>query len=1708
MFTEYLNTLAMLKAQKFSWLIGDIERAILEKLNSPLFSERLRKYIINERVQNYLTSSGCGLIRMSTDPRTMPRDELKTLLDNKPSYVLFDGGAYYIDGRFGWRALPRAHGEARELEAIFPIEPDTTQYASREQLLKLRALTAHTHIAPEREPFIRFEGHPAIVSQIEKFFNALHHGKIALQGAEEVNLGGTLRPDHIIGDLSTLYRSTVRHAYQAGQLATHFDVDFLEIFGPEIASLTPVLSTLRTYTEPYREATMGRMARMSQRDIPHQAGVLAGTVVDQLDLRTDGPDYEYLALFGAQLPAYLGTITSSLEELSSSVSARAPRIDRVRLVELRERALRLLDELEGARVNSVFLPLQALHYIHAIRHTITLALSIYEQIGHVNETTQQTARVKLEELKKALAALFGLADKIEQNSILEPGTLSRPLINHVASMYKTLVSYVQKFVDFSAAPALLILEDPKFVADRLEHSYDRLATEKEALLILQNVRFAADEFFRILQEQQDRHVQLSELPRATKLALAQHYVLLQPYVLQSDIPLNQAIVTGLLTDAPAPTRGILSYLPFQGQAGIRVEAVLSLRPTLVAQLGKVATSHAFNCDLNTDIISSVSRGIQELKLSPHSTRENPFKIDEQSALHQSSLTALTFAVVNGDNQLSNPQYLTTPQAATLCRFYQTQRAKLETALNAYDDFINELQIEVPADVPASQLLERKNKLRSLYNIFQPYLFIPADAGVVDIENEVLLDLERKIIAALSSDQPQVMPDNTLVLLEPVRERFISLSERLNTRHNVFIGAVQTCLRNDNAAKVLVLAPTPDRAFHFLSHQELSSAVSRLRTYLSGQISSFNAAFRDHLTMDPAATTLPFPGLDDVNGRLAQSSQVLVLKQAFNCLYFLEKVIVGLEQLNDQSRETDYAIQLVQIADNVIKTFLILQSLAKTPYLSPFVNEIKQKLLTVQTTLRELQTYYAPAPLVQTVEGADTAPPVTGYTPTFYVFNTLLFLPTHIAALRVNQSVDPDAARTVHAYAEKVTTDLERIIRNSDSYWKLSTEVLTMYRLFWALKAKLLELTTVSHDIVVDNLKDINDNILTNILLELDRWEDGLSLNAGTLTKPIAEMFASFYQGLLEPLGLDSDTHISLATSIRPIERRIGAVNERLEQAKYEQNIIRDKKPLLKDLLDSIRTYRLSERTGSNPAWLEECKAELVTRFQNALPILNEENQRLSPDIEPGTAASQALDALLLAGARNVPQLANIEALASACFHDCDGKLASYQLTIDTANTKNDYLNNLLDTQPALKTHFVDRYAVASFEKSTAHALSAQRVGLADRKLRIEYADALEKWLEDAKDLILLQAKTDDVGIDRKIEELILNQITAFNDRYYQDYCHLDQITGAVARLRRYVDGQHWCEGVRTMQPKRAAVAQLESLCNEASCGLITMETDPVRANFDHIKSLSAGKNAVILYNDEIFYADMERGVSKIEIGPGRLGEFNKLKQLFPVPRPYKAATRDELSLVNAIRQPIIGPPIPDILECGLVTIQTDPMQVPFDQIRTLAAGKNAVIWYNSEMFYADILAGRVSKIPVNPSKNADFDKLKLSFCQFANMDELRLISSLRGWRTPIISERIENIKHYLGSDPASFERMMCAQRSHTFFAPSWFKQLILDLFTWVGIYTPERKAGYNQLTGSVNNPPAASSVGMFGFFSMESRRSYALPGAEQPVVGAAQPGLA
>ncbi|KTD32518.1 SdhA, substrate of the Dot/Icm system [Legionella moravica] len=573
-------------------------------------------------------------------------------------------------------------------------------------------------INKEGEPYTNYDLNPDNISQIKKLINALYYARLALEDIEQIDLKG-----RTYSSLKLLYQNTIHKAYQACYLLTHLDVDVREMFSEELQLLLPLAGKLMAFADSHSEDTKKLAESLREYPLSYKIGEITGTAVDQMQPNSADLDYKFLTQFGAVLPSYIDQFTQYIKEYSSEIIEKEPSLNNEKLEELQTTALKLLNDLENLKGNSLFLSFKVLNYIHIMRNILTLSKSTIEQMGHFSQSSQDVIRSNLAQLKYVLLpSLFGFVDKIENNTMLKPGTLSNPLMEKIKPLYALLIHYASKPVDFQVkGEELLSIEDSRFLALRLEKSYGRIDAANKALFKIQKAEDALSSFYEILENPLYKNSALNQLPPEIKNQLITHYKLIKPYMMQKDFDLNSKIIDSLkgpesyFSMAGRPLRWLRKQLPAD-----HVRFIIEHKNTLQDLISKKRATQIFHINLNMDLINSVNKQTN-LVLFPYNNQTNVFSVDESEAVKQSDTCAL-LRLTNQYTLKSIPKIQFEPQTLYL----------EETLKGLKYDVLNPQGKRVSAIIPWDKISEFPHNvsdiLASKEKFLPTLLELTADAG--------------------------------------------------------------------------------------------------------------------------------------------------------------------------------------------------------------------------------------------------------------------------------------------------------------------------------------------------------------------------------------------------------------------------------------------------------------------------------------------------------------------------------------------------------------------------------------------------------------------------------------------------------------------------------------------------------------------------------------------------------------------------------------------------------------------------------------------------------------------------------------------------------------------------------------------------------------------------------------------------------------------
>ncbi|ARG96442.1 hypothetical protein [Legionella micdadei] len=1085
------------------------------------------------------------------------------------------------------------------------------------------------------EPFTQFETEPKQVTQIKEAINGIYHAELAFRDLETVNLRNK---SNWLADFHKLWFHTVKHGYHASYVLTHLGIDLTNIFSDEIKQAISLLRRFTDFSNQHADDAAAFAAKLKEYPISYNAGLLAGIAVDQMSAGSGKVDYHFLTQFSAVLPGYIQQMANYIQQYSPELTSVKPTLDQKKLDKLRNESYKLLFSLESLQKdNDFFLPAKVVYYVDILRHVIYLSQSTLEQMKNLDESSQEVIRNNLAELKyKWLVPLFGLVDRIEDEALLAPGTLSQPLMVQLKPFYQLLIHYTSNVVKFSQkGRELVTIEDDKFIDLRLEATRQRVNKAKRRLVELEEAQKAFKIFFTILEKPKYKNHALIGLPKPTKTALAKYYKYLQPYVKQLDRDLNNDIIRALTEESKwLGSIHPRHWLPHSYEK-IKIAKLLELKEKIKTNLTGDQATQSFHVKLNEDIIKSI-QDRSELHLIPYESEGNQFSASEYEALSAKVdlQDALQFAVdPMGNSQLVNLEDLDSNQAFILHEYYAEKIDKLEKAQKAYEDFFEEIRLHHP-NLLVEIDDEIKMKLYRLYRVFHSYSVdsLTHNLGLPNRDAEIIEVLANG--AEISEKAASLSTHHFMRRNRYLQAYFTDTLVSWRNRAELLQTLAHTKLKQAIESSCLVPDTTPvERPDHVIKHREFSTAIGEFKNTLFKLTGLFNNAVRKELETTHSPTIFsesisPFPELKDRNQALAQAKQVAGIKRLLNCVYHLEKTCEELENLNEKSFQSFYVYHLVKAYNHVSDIIELATDLHQDPHFKLLADDLVSQAKRISHALVSGSEPYRKDPTSVTIPGNDKK---VQYGSIWYSLNAFMLVPAHIATLLKQTDLTQNELSNITSHTKEIVLNIESVIESSDSYFKLFLKTPLMYRLFKELKYKLKQFSMLTHDSVMNHLEEINTNVFAQILLETDQWEDKVGLKPGQLSGPMKTLLDELYRGLLEPLGCISQKHIALLTNDKPLIERINETRKRRLEAKAEQESYRPNYLLMKQLVECIDSYENFTTPGFGPPQSADlialAKRDLLDAFEKALPVLQKESAliaSLSGEIRP----SPGIDALL------------------------------------------------------------------------------------------------------------------------------------------------------------------------------------------------------------------------------------------------------------------------------------------------------------------------------------------------------------------------------------------------------------------------------------------------------------------------------------------------
>lgn len=1152
------------------------------------------------------------------------------------------------------------------------------QCLSREQKDVITSLTGHVN--KEIEPFANFKQQPKQIIQLKEVINALWHAQKAFEDLENLD-NFNVTPSK--KDLSILYNRVISHSYQASYLLTHLDFNFVSMFEKEINEiLTLMLSSQQELTtednpelnkdnpedrseendgvfsklvtgvstareklidawkseEPSELATIINTEDLSVFNL----GKITGTVVDQLDPKKESVDFDFITDLGGVLPKKIQDITNycikQLQNEKTILEYSTPikeTFDNAKVKELRNYAQELVSAIDNLQDNKAFLTFKGTKSLIMILHHITIISSnILEQTNYMSEASQDIIREQLALLKYTyLPQLFALTDQMENEFLLTPGTLSLPIRNKIIPLYTLLTRYASNLVNFSErGEELLTLENVRFIENRLKPTRQRLNQSNKKLFISAEIKEASKTFFKIIEKSDYAGNHIASFSAVDKEALKESFFYLQPYLEKLDLTLSNEIVKELLTGNNSSWN---EYIPFTKTPPHKahVDNILNIKNKLLDSITSDINTHKFDKKLNKKMIESVYKHANIELCTYSDLKTNTILCDEIDLLKltptvtDEATNNVEFTIVNNKFKIINDTAgLSWKKSFDLYIHYREQKHKIKFAQESFDKFLALLE-----NSPTTPLhlfsTELKIELRNLYLIFQPYFIQTYHNESTNESGEILFDINMVRSLQINSSKAPSEFYNYDTFTKPrsktnnptIKEHFkAELASSFNFYKERYkdYKALTTEKISHREKPLEINEELSKRASYVLKSTQLSTIVKKFKEKFVPEITSrLNKNVLNKLEHLPKQ--VPFPEVETPNLVLAEEKQVINIKRLYNAIYHLEEIFQALEELKDDSYESVYVSYLLVAYKHIDALIDLTYKFKDDPYMSLVSSEFLTKIKhSYNSLVSEVEPYIEDT---STAFGSNNGIKINAL---WYPMHAFMLIPEHIHALKREYPFTPEELDTVRAQTKKTVLTIEKIIDDSNSYFKLLLHAPTMYGLFQDLKQRLAEFAKISYENIDSNLDNLNKDIFARILMETDKWEDELGLKAGTLSEPIKKVLDEFYKGLLNNLGLVSERHIGYVCSLDVYDQRKSANQDRYQQAKKNQQKIQEQKIKLNKLNSAIKNYVFYK---SLPAYFTDPYKEIIISMYEDFELILEENNTI---YKPPLTSSHYVDVLI------------------------------------------------------------------------------------------------------------------------------------------------------------------------------------------------------------------------------------------------------------------------------------------------------------------------------------------------------------------------------------------------------------------------------------------------------------------------------------------------
>lgn len=434
-----------------------------------------------------------------------------------------------------------------------------------------------------------------------------------------------------------------------------------------------------------------------------------------------------------------------------------------------------------------------------------------------------------------------------------------------------------------------------------------------------------------------------------------------------------------------------------------------------------------------------------------------------------------------------------------------------------------------------------------------YAQIQSHFGKIE-HSQAMIDKDRQIVSLLNSDNYINAVDDIVIFL---RWLDTSFEEKL-----IDLDDTRTILLNEDHGNQLIRSnelPLAESWAYVSNDDAYSQGLHKICKLLENFSNIFNNCLQSDLR-GRKSNKLPFPEMRNTDTRLSQASQVLVAKNLANLFYHLYKGTKRLELLRNDDDKMVYV-------GNVMKGFAHFNQALN--YIKNLNNNLVIKKLFGDAAVN-VQAMFAIAKQEFSLYSTQEAV----HNPALhFALNVLKIFPQRIKALHENKDFNEEVITHANDRAKVTINRINNIVNASHSYFRLFLTTPQMYKLFVELQKAVAELSEVTNTVVKERLSYIKNDIFYKMLALADEYEYTLGLRSGIISNNLNDVCFSYFEGLIQPLGLTSKEFLSYLSSVSIIESRQEKITAFKNQANFDHDLLLLSKMEIEKFLSIINKFK-------------------------------------------------------------------------------------------------------------------------------------------------------------------------------------------------------------------------------------------------------------------------------------------------------------------------------------------------------------------------------------------------------------------------------------------------------------------------------------------------------------------------------------------------------